>query len=337
MCLVTKLSKPFVAKKDIVCYKYLSKRGDDYKTPYRETSVKLGQEMVADSNETYGGEYNNFKKYGIEGGFIHATLGRKDSVDGNIVVKAIIPAGTEFYVGDDAIEVCARKLFITEETFDVDNVPDSKIAIRELFDDYFVDFFNTEDNVSVGFYRLADGTYLNPANLKDKNVSEEDIDGVVSDIHDGTIYVTSLDETSEAWCNKYRTSCKEQIDSSNDARKDYNGEQHTKDILERDDWEDYPAFVWVKNHQTKGIKNWHMGAMGEVNAAGCTNQFVINISLALLDNADLITYAWLWSSSECLSNSAWGLNPSDGRVNYRYNKYGSSRVRAFAAFSSSSL
>ena len=335
MCLITRLSEPFVAKKDIVCYKYLEKDGNSYQTPYQGTSVELGKEMTAKTNESYKGSYNNWRKYGINGGFIHATLGRKDGVSGNIVVKAIIPAGTEFYVGDDAIEVCARKLFITEETFDKYHVPSARIAIRELFDDYFADFFTPEVSVGVGFYRLADGSYLNPVNLTE-HINEEDIDGVVSDIHDGTIYVTSLDETEERWCREYHTSCKEQIDSSDDARKDYNGEKHTKDILDREDWEDYPAFVWIKNHQTKGIKNWHMGAMGEIVPVGCDNQLVINIALALLNNSDLITYDWLWSSSEFNSNNAWYLRPSDGCVDYYY-KYGSGRVRAFAAFSASSL
>lgn len=336
MCLVTRLSKPFVAKKDIVCYKYLEKYGDSYRTPYQKSTVKLGEEMTANSNKNYNGSYNNWRKYGIEGGFIHAALGRKDGVSGNIVVKAIIPAGTEFYVGDDAIEVCARKLFITKETFETDNVPDSRAAIRELFDDYFADFFKPEVSVGVGFYRLADGSYLNPVNLT-KDINEEDIDGVVSDIHDGTIYVTSLDETKARWCEEYRVSCKKQIDSSGDARNDYDGEKHTKDILDRKDLEDYPAFVWIKNHQTKGIKNWHMGAMAEVVPVGCDNQLVINVALALLDNSDLITYDWLWSSSECNSYHAWRLGPSNGRVNYYLSKYGSYRVRAFAAFSASSL
>ena len=330
MCLITRLTKPFVAKNDIVCYKYLYKKNDRYETPYQNVSVKLGEEMVANSNESYDGDYNNFKKYGINGGFIHATLGRKNTVDGNIVVKAIIPAGTEFYVGDDAVEVCARKLFITDETFETDNIPSSKDAIRELFTDYFADFFKTEESVSVGFYRLADGSYLNPIKLT-SDINEDDIDGVVSDIHDGKVYVTSLDETNAVWCNNYSTSCKEQINSSDEARNDYNGEQHTKDILDRNDFENYPAFVWVKNHETKGIREWHMGAMGEVNAVGCTNQFIINIALALIDNSECITYGWLWSSSEYNSNHAWCLNPSNGTVGGNYKTY-SGRVRAFAVF-----
>lgn len=44
---------------------------------------------------------------------------------------------------------------------------------------------------------------------------------------------------------------------------------------------------------------------------------------------------WLWSSSEYNGNNAWSLSPSDGNVNgggYYGGKYGSGRVRAFAAF-----
>lgn len=338
MCLVTRLTKPFVAKKDIVCYKHLCKSGDDYTTPFQDVKVKLGKKMVANAKRKYEGEdWNNYCKHGIEDGFIHALLGKK-GINGNVAVKAIIPAGTEFYVGDDCIEVCARKLILTTEVISPADVPDAKIAIRELFADYFESFFEApEVEVAVGYYRLADGGYVNPLNLTDD--IKDDIMGIVACIHDGKVYVVSLDCTASEWrtddWTKFTMVCKKQHTNWTSVEDDFDGEGNTKAVLSHYTYspERYPAFALIANYQTKGTKkgDWHMGAAGEIIAIGRDNQFKINLAMALLDNATMIDYEWLWSSSEYTGSNAWGLDPSNGNVD-RNNKYGSLRVRAFAAF-----
>ena len=341
MCLVTRLTKPFVAKKDIVFYKHLRKSGDDYTTPFKDVKVKLGKKMVANTKRKYEGEdWNNCRKHAIEDGFIHALLGKK-RMNGNVVVKAIIPAGTEFYVGDDCIEVCARKLILTTEVISPADVPDAKIAIRELFADYFESFFEAlEVEVAVGYYRLADGGYVNPLNLTDD--IKDDIMGIVACIHDGKVYIVSLDCTASEWCTDDWAPmvCKKQHTDRTSVEDDFDGEGNTKAVLSHYIYspERYPAFAWIANYQTKGTKkgDWHMGAAGEIIAIGCYNQFKINLAMALLDNATMIDYEWLWSSSEYNDNNAWNLNPSNGNVNNNASYYGnknySGRVRAFAAF-----
>lgn len=338
MCLVTRLTKPFVAKKDIVCYKYLRKSGDDYTTPFQSVSVELGKEMIANTKREYEGEdWNNYRKHGIEDGFIHALLG-KEEMNCNVAVKAIIPAGTEFYVGDECIEVCARKLILTTEVISPADVPDAKIAIRELFADYFESFFETpEVEVAVGYYRLADGGYVNPLNLTDD--IKDDIMGIVACIHDGKVYVVSLDCTTSEWFTDDWTKspmvCKKRHTDWTSAEDDFDGEGNTKAVLSHYTYspERYPAFAWIANYQTKGTKkgDWHMGAAGEIIAIGRYNQFKINLAMALLDNATMIDYKWLWSSSEYSLNTAWRLYPSGGSVD-NGSKSSSLRVRAFAAF-----
>ena len=343
MCLVTRLTKPFVAKKDIVFYKHLRKSGDDYTTPFKDVKVKLGKKMVANTKRKYEGEdWNNCRKHAIEDGFIHALLGKK-RMNGNVVVKAIIPAGTEFYVGDDCIEVCARKLILTTEVISPADVPDAKIAIRELFAGSFESFFEAlEVEVAVGYYRLADGGYVNPLNLTDD--IKDDIMGIVACIHDGKVYIVSLDCTASEWCTddwaKSSMVCKKLHTDRTSVEDDFDGEGNTKAVLSHYIYspERYPAFAWIANYQTKGTKkgDWHMGAAGEIIAIGCYNQFKINLAMALLDNATMIDYEWLWSSSEYNDNNAWNLNPSNGNVNNNASYYGnknySGRVRAFAAF-----
>ena len=129
--------------------------------------------------------------------------------------------------------------------------------------------------------------------------------------------------------------CKKQHTNWTSVEDDFDGEGNTKAVLSHYTYspERYPAFALIANYQTKGTKkgDWHMGAAGEIIAIGRDNQFKINLAMALLDNATMIDYEWLWSSSEYTGSNAWGLDPSDGNVD-RNNKYGSLRVRAFAAF-----
>ena len=340
MCLVTRLTKPFVAKKDIVCYKYLRNFGGGYyTTPFRNLDVELDEKMIADTKRNYEGEnWKHHHKHRIEDGFIHALLGRKN-IEGDVVVKAIIPAGTEFYVGDDCIEVCARELMLTTEVIKPEDIPDAKIAIRELFADYFESFFKTpEAEVAVGYYRLANGGYVNPLNLTDD--IKDDIIGIVACIHDGKAYVVSLDCTTDKWCaDEYAKRLmvpKKQYTDCHGVEDDFDGEGNTKAVLSNKDYspECYPAFAWIADYQTKGTKkgDWHIGAVGEILAIARYNQFKINLAMALLDNATMIDYEWLWSSSECDSYGAWGLGPSYGFVYGYYGKCGSLRVRAFATF-----
>ena len=337
MCLSTRLKKPLVAKKDIVCYKYLDKCLDGYKTPYRDTKVQIGAVFKADrQDKKYEGDYPYGYKHQIEGGFIHAVLGRNGGERewGDVIVKGIIHKGMEFYIGDSLYDICAREIELTDEIINEKDMPTVNEAIRDLFDDYFADLFEPEVEVGVGFYRLADGSYLNPVNFTKE--LELEIDGVVSDIRDGKVYVVSLDETCLPWTNidwgdrKFIGA-----DFKGEPENDLDGEGHTKKILSHNTYteQNYPAVAWCAAHETKGVKKgeWHFGAIGEVIPVGRTNMLTINVALALLENSDLISMTWLWSSSEFNSYTAWILGPSNGNVT-GYHKYDSYRVRAFAVF-----
>lgn len=336
MCLITSLTKPFVAKKDIICYKYLNKCGDVYSTPMQKVDVKLCEKMVADTKRSYErGDWNNCQKHEIGDGFIHATLGSSPMLC-NVIVKAIIPAGTEFYIDDNCTEICARELILTNELIEPSDMPEEKIAIRELFDDYFKDFFEPSD-VAVGYYRLADGSYVNPTNLTDE--IKDEIIGVVACIRDNKVHVVSLDGRYLQWCDdnwdKSSMVCSKQYTDPVSAENDFDGEGNTKAVLSHDTYcsERYPAFAWIANYETKGTKkgDWHMGACGEVTAIGRYNQLKINIALALLDNSVLIDYLHHWSSSEDNNHNAWYLEVTNGNVGSEYKRY-DYIVRAFITF-----
>lgn len=286
MCLITKFTEPFVAKKDIVCYKYLYAESNGiYETPYMHIVVELGKEIIP-KNENIEGvkRYNN--KCFFRGGFIHACLGYLSpwTNDEMVAVKAMIPKGTEFYICDDCKDICAKKIVLTEEI--IPKVPKARMAIRELFNDYFADLFvPTQDGVGIGYYRLADGSYLNPKDLTDD--LKEEVIGVVGYIHEGKIGVIGLDWEVLLCSRFYRMA-----NFSNHKGKDYDGAANTNNVLTHSSYSPniYPAFYWVNNYETKGTKkgDWYLGAVDEVSDLVTNNLFEVNAAISLLDKNHLL-------------------------------------------------
>lgn len=82
--------------------------------------------------------------------------------------------------------------------------------------------------------------------------------------------------------------------------------------------------------------DWYLPSAGEaayiIVNRGKIAYALTQINVVHNNSAAAYDLSWLWSSSECYSSNAWGLYPSDGRVNIYYDKYSGCRVRAFAAF-----
>jgi len=140
MCLTSFRKEPFISDKDIVCYKELEIAGDGrYVTPFTKTPVELGKELVG---EEIGGNdiqlkhdfYCNNDYVAIDKGYIHAYLSIPETpvvgeiTYNKILVKSIIPDGTEFYLGNSTLfalgsnirgtldyTICAKKIIIGNE------------------------------------------------------------------------------------------------------------------------------------------------------------------------------------------------------------------------------
>ena len=119
MCLLSKWAFPRRAKEDIVCYKVLTNnyyfiRG--WVTPFTVTPVKFNQLLIASPQPTFA-----FLNPHMKGeGYIHAFTKQKLVKDEyflchNDVFKAIIPKGTKYHIGENGCEICAKKMFITDE------------------------------------------------------------------------------------------------------------------------------------------------------------------------------------------------------------------------------
>lgn len=335
MCLITRQVKPFIAKEDIVCYKYLdfSSANDKiyYRTPYQDRLVTLDKVMVADSYKSYRGEAHC--KHHIGEGFVHAVIGKADII-GCTIVKAIIPEGTEFYIGDDCISICSRKLFLTKEIVNECFLPDPKMAIRELFKDYLSNLF-VSDKIGVGYYRLADGSYLNPKDLTEELKLE--VIGVVAYIHYGKVGIVSLYEGDslpwKKWVEDTEFDCPKQYRIVESAKRDYDGKDNTESVLLKPDFskDNYPSFAYVNNYKTKGTKkgDWYFPSAGELIELFDYNMFLVNVSLSLLDDGETFGNINIyWTSTESSCYFAYCINDGNAILEKFFKKH-DFKVRPF--------
>lgn len=125
--------KPSIAENDIVCYKLMDIHYNDdgeivVETPYQGVSLQFGEKIMAkgegECRKDLWDSDTEWDKYKIHGGFFHSYTNLEDVLedlegygDGNIVFKAIIPAGTKYYKGDFGGTPCyaSKYLIITRE------------------------------------------------------------------------------------------------------------------------------------------------------------------------------------------------------------------------------
>ena len=343
MCLSTGIKK-LVAKQDITCYKVLRKKSNGtYVTPYRDTKAELNKEIVAANCSR---EYNNRWYNSIEGGFIHALLRVNDAHGGFgdecVTFKAIIPAGTEFFVNDNFEQICARKMFVTDT---IVKKKTNKASVDIIMESILEAYPHTieEGKVAIGDFCVVGKkgvkTYIHRSEYTPE--IDDDIIGVVGFFNeDGKPVVISRKEVEKRWCTLdcgERPLINDTVAYQGDRyKKSLNGKELTEKVLKSEHYKakKYPLFQYIANFKTKGTKkgDWYVGVIGELVKLA-ENAALINASLWLLKDATLL-YHWLWSSSEYYAYSnAWYLNLSKGGVgSYAGSKGASGRVRAFATF-----
>ena len=167
MCLTSFRKEPFISDKDIICYKVLEIVGNgEFVTPVQRIPVKLGEEIVAGDIEgkmpvpVYhkigeGDVYATKKDYQIGEGFIHAYLklptmeyylSNKEGTNYNkVIVKCIIPAGTEFYLGNEENfsyrttslcwgyldnTICAKRMILSNKILTLDEMDEINCKYR---------------------------------------------------------------------------------------------------------------------------------------------------------------------------------------------------------------
>lgn len=133
MCLYSKTNTPLIAEEDIVVYKVLMHRnGKDYAPVVSDTAnlqsyiYKKGANkarLKEDISLTLDG-----RTYAIGQGFLHAYTTNEEAEKSktrwnccfltvsNFVVKMIVPKGTEYFVGIDEKDICAKQLIWEDMT-----------------------------------------------------------------------------------------------------------------------------------------------------------------------------------------------------------------------------
>ena len=338
MCLYIGKNLPLVAEKDIIVYKYVDGDNGKYRTPYQDTPVTLNKTLVADHvSEPCEEMYNG--KHAIGAGAIHACLTTKDKDMGSVVLKAIVKAGTKFYVQDDFTEIAATELFITDEEIisEIDS-PDLMDVVKLYIETARKVKENSNSNgIFIGDFCLSNKTYVSP--LSDFN--QKDVIGVVA-YFDGenNPVIISLEEVRLPWLTN--SSMNNKVCSNIDSDKktdDLNGKKHTYDIAASKDYDPdkFKAVAYCTNYQTKGTKegDWYLGAIGECIKVA-QNMGTINASIILKGVGDIITFSYMWSSSEVTwggSSCAWGCYLDDGHCyNYCNHRDNKGLVRPFSAF-----
>ena len=326
MCLYIGYKKPFVAKSDIIVYKYVNKKDGKYYTACRKYPVTTNEVMKADGNGDV--VLNCFNKYRIEGGVIHACTTTFDNgFRGKICLKAIIRKGTEFYIQDDLKQVAAKELYITDEEVATRElyINDEEVTDKRSTDltEYLEDAIkNTESNgngVKVGYYRLSNGNFVNPFEYKAGTII-----GVVAFFNkNGDPVSIGINFKKLPWLKRpFNNKISSDI-SNDDTVEDIDGMRHTKDILNSKDYDpdNFTAVEYCRNYYTEGTKpgDWYMPAIGECVKI-TQNMLIINMSLS---KAGFTTFdlSYLWSSSErgvwpC--SDGWSCGMDDGNCSNFY-------------------
>ena len=111
MCLISKWRFAEKASHDIVCYKVLYKRGNNYYTPFMDTIADINRILKAK-----GSSFSfNSKEKGK--GYIHTYASLHDAkryigIDckSPIIFKCIIPKGTKYHISRDSTQFCSKKI-----------------------------------------------------------------------------------------------------------------------------------------------------------------------------------------------------------------------------------
>ena len=297
MCLYTKQQKPLVAKRDIICLKYLYKDSSYFYTPYQHVRVRLDKEFTPNSDEV-NIKYNSKTIFGEEifnigDGVIHARLIPTDDIS-DCCKKAIIPKGTEYYLSALGDEIAARTMIITSE--EVNEVVD------EGFLEDIIDNAPSEKGVYVGDYLLEDGSYARPNKLDSFPI------GQVVGFYKHKPLIAAVDILQGVWDkkNRERKRSVKKVDDTGlrQVATQFNGEAVTKKVMSKINKDDFMAFTLCHEYHSDCNEQWYLPAVGEM-VTMLNNIMYINAARKLSKVGLLIEKGPFWTSSKFVTNHSW--------------------------------
>lgn len=305
MCLYTREKLPRVAKRDIVCLKILNEESNGvYKTPYQGVRVQLNSKIEASPKRVDISFSDNDcldnTVYSVNGGAVHSVLLDEGRCKGSgCVKKAIIPKGTEYYLGCFGLEVASKELYITDKD---GSIKDLDVQfLEELLEEA-----PTCNGVRVGDYLMTDGKFVHPRKKPPKTKTI----GMVVGFNDETPLIAALDRFEDVPFGDYPSDIIDGTSTDREsAMKDFNGKEHTKKYVEyannKEHRHIYKAFSGCVTYKKNGTGNWYLPALGEIIQM-LDNALYINIAYLISGLGYLVdTTGWYWTSSEGSSHCSW--------------------------------
>ena len=259
MCLYLREKKPRVAKEDITVLKYVKVDDNVITTPYQRIKILVNEVLTAFPNKvetcSFGKDMFGNDVYSINGGVIDARL-IKRAFSTHECRKAIIPAGTEYWVSVRGDEIAARSMIVTDVDWDKGDNRVSDSVFEEILENA-----PEVNGVRIGDYLLENGDYARPR----KGLSEDDVVGIVVGFHDGEPLIAALSFFIGAYADRiYGSKFGEYYNSNKDVIKAFNGRSITKKYREGSKDSRFEAFEACINYRKDKGEEWYLGAAGEV-------------------------------------------------------------------------
>ena len=295
MCLIT--TEPYyrISKEDISVIKYVIRSDGVIKTPYTKVEIPINKIMKA-SSEKEEAEFLikdilNNDMYSISEGAIHAKL-----IVDNFphmpfeLRKAIIPAGTKYWISSNGTEIAAKEMIVTNQVFVKKIDRSSENIFKEILSN--APKFN---GIRVGDYLLENGEYVKPQ----KNLSKNDIVGIVVGFSNKKPLIAAL---SSFTCNS-KTPNMRYYNTINMSDIVFNGKEITG-LNTKEKNNKLEAFEICTNYRKEKGENWYFGAIGEVLTM-LNNIKYINAANQITGIEFNILNSWICSCSEFNYNNVW--------------------------------
>lgn len=310
MCLYTRNKQPMVASRDIKCLKYVTKTGNQYYSPCRNTKIPVDQVMIASPStpdiDHSSTDYLNHDIYALNGGAIHAKMAESSDY-GNDCLLAIIPKGTEYWINPWGTEIAAKQMLIT-----------SKKGDKSKLDTSFVEDILLKapevNGIRIADYLLEDGAFVHPT----KDIAKLKPIGRVVGFHNDEPLVGALEYMTGEWdIRSYSNRTKvlsKQFTDWNKAIKDFDGKKWTKEISKLKSKNNHPAFNKCSNYRSTEEKEWYLPALGEMMTM-LDNTLYLNAATMLTGVGFIIDESgYYWSSSEFNEYDSWRCDLRSGQV-----------------------
>ena len=307
MCLYLREKQPRVAKKDITVLKYVRVRDEGIFSPSENTKIPVNEVMTASPKKEdikfFGTDLLGNDVYSLSGGAIHAKLikGGFSRCEGG---KAIIPAGTDYWVSVGGDEIAARSMIVTDINWDKEGNKVSESLFEKILENA-----PEINGIRIGDYLLENGEYTRPQ----KDLPEDKVVGIVAGFHEGEPLIAALTFFIGAYDSLHSSRIEEPYITTIDAIKSFNGRSITKKYKEGSRDDRFEAFEACINYRKDKDEEWYFGAPGEVITM-IDNCIYLNTAHQITGLGFVIGDEWYHSCSEESYFAAWGCYLDDCKV-----------------------